>query len=520
MTFLSRIPWWVIPVLTGIIYLLLPNHNPGNDAWAYAAAARWGSEVFSPHHLLYNVPGRIWSLASDGWMVLEFMQALNALSAAISLSLFARLALPQSDSRWLPLAQFFAGSTFSVLYYATENEAYMLPIPLVLWALIQIRNNQNSRAWLMAGCWLTLAFLIHQQHLMSFLAFAVVALISKDQRWRRLVLLSMPFTVLVPVAYYFAWAQEPLLESPFQYFFHDFYQGSATWVAGSKHWMLAPVNLVRIFIFLHGDIAAVLTHNPALGMTGMAGAALLVWGGWLIGKSLIPSLRHCVSSLGKKIRMVNFSWSGLPDSHTTLTALIKLLLLFHLIFALWFGANHEFMLPIPVLLSLLWLYRPGLVSAKGLVFFSLGMLAWNLSFCTIPKRFFRTDPSLALAQMIEQYSNDAWILFDESRIRHIMVYFSGKQPGNLLHGPEWYIETGRYPAQLGDLIAELHQGGYRIYSDCPGRPRPLNRASLTRADASGFWTAWEIVPIGEIKTFSDGYPISQIMPLRAELRVH
>lgn len=517
MTFLSRIPWWVIPVLTGIIYLLLPNHNPGNDAWAYAAAARWGSEVFSPHHLLYNVPGRIWSLASGGWNVMEFMQALNALSAALSLALLTRLAPPQSDSRWLPLAQFFAGSTFSVLYYATENEAYMLPIPLMLGALIQIRNIQNPRAWLMAGCLLTLAFLFHQQHLMSFLAFATVAMLNRDQRWNRLLFLSIPFAVLVPVAYYFAWVQEPLLESPFQYFFHDFYQGSATWVAGSKHWILAPVNLVRIFIFLHGDIAAVLIQNPALGMTGMAGAALLVWGGWIIGRNSIPSLWHSIASWGKKIRMDNLKEPSFSP-HLILTVLILLLLLFHLVFALWFGANHEFMLPIPVLLSLLWLYRPGLIPAKGLFFFSVGMLAWNLSFSTIPKRFYRTDPSLALAQMIEQYPNDAWILFDESRIRHIMVYFSGKQPGNLLHGPEWYIETGRYPAQLNDLITELHQGGYRIYSDCPGRPRPLNRASLTRADASEFWTAWEIIRIGEIKTLSESYPVSQILPLRAERR--
>lgn len=508
-------PWWVIPVLMGITYLLLPNHNPGNDAWAYAAAARWGSEVFSPHHLLYNVPGRIWSLASDGWMVLEFMQGLNALSAALSLALITRMVPPNANPWWLPLAQFFAGSTFSILFYATENEAYMLPLPFVLAALILVRNTQNPSKWLMAGCLLTLAFLIHQQHLMSFLAFVAVAIISKVQRWRRLALLSFPFVVLLPLAYYLAWVQEPLLETPFQYFFHDFFQGSATWVAGSKHWILAPVNLVRMFIFLHGDIAAVLIHHPALGMTGMAGAVLLAWGVWIIGRNAIPTLWHSFSTRAKILQLRNFSRAS-TDPHFFLTVLLLFLLLFHLIFALWFGANHEFMLPVPLLLSILWLYKPGLVPAKGLVFFSVGILAWNLSFCTIPKRFFRTDPSLALAQMIEQYPNDVWILYDESRIRHILVYFSGNQPGNLLHGPEWYIETGKKTAQLNDLISELHQGGFRIYSDCPGRPRPLNRASLTRADASGFWNAWEIAQVGAIKTMGEDYPVSQILPLRAE----
>ncbi|MEJ7658681.1 MAG: hypothetical protein WKG07_03175 [Hymenobacter sp.] len=49
----------VVGLLTAIC-LALPTANATGDAWYYAACARWGQELWQPHHLLYNAIGWGW----------------------------------------------------------------------------------------------------------------------------------------------------------------------------------------------------------------------------------------------------------------------------------------------------------------------------------------------------------------------------------------------------------------------------------------------------------------------------
>jgi hypothetical protein len=496
-----------IPFLLFFFYLLLPNRNPGNDAWAYAAAARWGEELFSPHHLIYNVPGRIWSLLTGGWRVMEFMQALNAFAAFATLWVLAQI-FPRDKSGLvrMKIAQGLSGTSFVVFHYATENEAYMIPIFLMMSAFWYI---QKERFMLVAGTLLTFAALFHQQHLLSFAAALVyLAFIAKNPV-RRIVYFSLPMLILLPLAYTGAWYHEPLLDNPFQYFFHDFYKGSATWVAGGKHWILAPINLGRIFLYLHGDILPILQHSPGQGIIALVGVGMFL-GGFILWS--IRAIRDFRSRASQTI--VPISERG-PNNDLSWKSLYLLGFVAHLLFALWFGANHEFMVPLSFLGAVLLLSWTQNNQLTCWIWVVAGMFFWNMSLAGFSQRFLVLDPSQHLAQLVQQYPKVIWILYDESRVRHVLNYFEGKQAVNLLHGPEWYSETGRNTEELVEIIREAQNLGYSVYSDCPDRPRRWNRERFTRVEDPKFWTAFEIQHFLTLETVGCAYPISQILPPRA-----
>ncbi|MDR1371509.1 MAG: hypothetical protein LBJ17_00075 [Dysgonamonadaceae bacterium] len=51
-----KIDYCIIALLTSI-YLFFPSINPTGDVVAYAVNVREGSDLFMPHHLLYNAFG-------------------------------------------------------------------------------------------------------------------------------------------------------------------------------------------------------------------------------------------------------------------------------------------------------------------------------------------------------------------------------------------------------------------------------------------------------------------------------
>jgi hypothetical protein len=496
-----------IPFLLFFFYLLLPNRNPGNDAWAYATAARWGEELFSPHHLIYNIPGRIWSLLTGGWRVMEFMQGLNALAAFTSLWVLAQFFPSNKIGLFrMKITQGLAGASFVVFHYATENEAYMIPVFLMITAYGFIQKEGFEFG---AGVLLTLAALFHQQHLLSFAAAFVYLVFIAKIPFRRIVYFTLPMVILLPLAYIGAWYLEPLLDNPFQYFFHDFYKGSATWVAGGKHWILAPINLSRIFLYLHGDILPILQQAPVQGIIALLGGIMFLGGLILWGIRSFKEFRFSSKSPFLPSQEVN----GNKDS--SWRHLFFLGFTAHLIFALWFGANHEFMVPLAFLggvLLLSWIQDNQLTLWMWVV---AGMFLWNTSLAGFSQRFLVLDPSQHLAQLIQQYPKAIWILYDESRVRHVLNYFEGQQAVNLLHGPEWYLETGRDPEELVELIREAQNLGYSVYSDCPDRPKRWNRARFTRVEDPEFWKSFEVQHFLTLETLGYNYPISQILPPRA-----
>jgi hypothetical protein len=531
MNLTSHLRLWIIPLVFVGLYGFLPNRNPGNDAWAYAAAARWGEELFSPHHLLYNLPGWLWSRAFQGWRVIEFMQALNAFSAGICLFLVGRLL--QGKGLALPsvrLLQALIGSSFVVFHYATENEAYILPMVFALGGLSFLHGPNlifSNQRLLRAGFLLALAVLIHQQHLVTLLtAFGFLFITGNAPRLKTIIWFLVPALALIAFGYVSAWEIEPLLANPFQYFFHDFYQGSARWVAGGKHWILAPVNLIRIFLYLHGDLLGLMKQEGVMAMTGLSGGIFFLTGIVLGVRKFLRGRHSSSTSISQDKNLHPISGGSISGPlHTVQNLLIRFATstgisgfvgLAHLLFALWFGANHEFMVPLPFLFgvaaggSMMGIYRPALYWCLS------GLMIWNLTLSGVTQRFMTTDPSVALAQMVQQYPQAVWVLYDESRIRHILKYYSGEDPQNLLHGPEWYAETGRDVSELSEIIQEALNRDYAVYSDCPERPRPWNRASMTRVKAEDYWQNWETGFVMSVPTLSHSYPVFRILPARAD----
>ena len=190
----ARLPAAVVAALLTALCLALPTRNPTGDAWYYAACARWGHELAQPHHLLYNGVGWLWlrlvgatGPAPAGLLALPWLQALNALAYGGCLLALAPLlrragARPAAVPAWLLLV----GSTFGMLRFAVENEAYIQPLLLALlaslaWArgtaraLRQEAANELKAGWpagrrvgsappwlLLAGLLAALACLLHQ----------------------------------------------------------------------------------------------------------------------------------------------------------------------------------------------------------------------------------------------------------------------------------------------------------------------------------------------------------------------
>lgn len=498
-----------MPFLFLCIYLILPNRNPGNDAWAYAASARWGDELFSPHHLLYNIPGRLWSIFTGGWRVIEFMQALNAIVAAGALMIISRLFPDEAKGISKKfLAQLLTGSCFVVFHYATENEAYMIPVLFMLVSFYLLRNGKNLLA---SGLLLAFAFLFHQQHIVSLAAAFIYLIWVQKKSIVPIVRFLTPSILLIPLMYGVAWYIEPLLDNPIQYFFHDFYKGSATWIAGSKHWVLAPVNLFRILLFVHGDVLTLVSDNSSQGLIGIIGGLIFIGSAFVILVKMFKSV--WVGGI------IKFFRNKMIFPESPLKGCLKLLgigFLGYFLFSVWFGANHEFMVPLPFLGIVLLVNLIRETDKPILLWMGSGMLIWNISFSGISQRFQVTEPTQHLAQLIQEYPKAIWVLYDESRVRHVLNYYEGKQAVNLLHGPEWYLETGRKDAELLEIIREAQYQGMQVYSDCPNRPRPLNRASLTRAEHPDFWRSFEVQPFLTIETIGHSYPISQILPPRTQ----
>ena len=182
---MRRLPGWIpalLPFIPVVLYLLLPNQNPGSDAWGYTALElkrqTQGTPYFSPHHLLFHEFGhstfRLFPFRFIDFM--GWMQILNAFFGGVSLWFFYKISLHSFDKKTALVLTFLVGSTFGIIRFATENETYVIPITLSLAGSLALLKRNNSFKWLYAGFLLLgLAVLFHQIHIWWWLA-AVIAL--------------------------------------------------------------------------------------------------------------------------------------------------------------------------------------------------------------------------------------------------------------------------------------------------------------------------------------------------------
>ncbi|PJJ47778.1 hypothetical protein CLV45_4916 [Hymenobacter chitinivorans DSM 11115] len=479
-------PEFIIIGLLTLVYLLLPTQNSTLDAWYYAACVRHGHELLLAHHLLYNPVGWLWvtALRAVGGDVdtLAALKVLNALAAGGSLLVLRQLLRrlrPAGTTVWPWLL--LVGASFGVLRFATENEAYILPVLLSLlgslaWARYQL-GGWKLRHLAAAGFWAALACLFHQIHFCWWLGLLLgTAYYAPGAKLRALLVYALP-ALLVPVAYVATlpyWQQPLTVAALWRFVFHDYYAGTATGSVSGHGLLLSVVNLGRTFVQVHGSMLALLRQYPALGLVGLAFLGLLAYAGWLLG-------------LGFRRR------NQVVESGTVASAAVLPVVLSHLVvlglqllFAVYSEGNAEFMVMAPALLTVVvaaglpWL-PPRAVAALG-----LALLGWNLAFGLVPSHYLRfantgiAPNSPLLGQILSEPTS--WFLLDNHNLTlNQLHYHTGRAegPANVLPAPTLLVQRpGQSPARFREWLRTQLRNGHRVFTTGLDGPQLLDRAQL------------------------------------------
>jgi hypothetical protein len=464
----------VAGLLTAIC-LALPTRNATGDAWYYAACARWGHELWQPHHLLYNGIGYLWlrlvgarGPAPTGLLALTWLQMLNALAAGASLLVLARLLWRAgTPSAAVPAWLLLAGSSFGMLRFATENEAYLLPLLLALLASLawaQALYAPATRRWLLlAGLLAAGACLVHQLMVWWWLGLLLGLRPWRGQpELRQGLSYSLP-ALLVPVAYALAAPGGAASTVPFA--LHDYLTGGARVELGGNSLVLTAISLVRTAVQVHGSLLPLLARWPGpLGGVAVASLGLGIYGllGWRQVRALpIPN----GASPARAVRRTH--------------ALIGVL---HLAFAAQAAGNAEFMAMLPALAAVA-LAGGGLVAWPGRRVAAVGiaLLSWNLAFGLLPAHLLAytgTGPALR-ARVLRQPG--AWFLLrDPNLLRNQLHYYTGRPVAAPRIVGLARPDSAAFRAWLASRLA----AGDTVYTDALGGSQPFDRARLTLGDAT------------------------------------
>ncbi|TDN37667.1 hypothetical protein E4631_02050 [Hymenobacter sp. UV11] len=469
-------PSLAVAGLLTALCLALPTANATGDAWYYAACARWGQELWQPHHLLYNSIGALWLLllgasgpAPAGLAALAWLQSLNALVAGGCLLALAPLLRRAGAPRAaVPAWLLLVGSCFGMLRFATENETYIQPLLLALLASLAwaraIQTKEKAWRWLLlAGLLAALACLVHQLMVWWWLGLLLGLRPWRGRAARAAAACYAAPALLVPLAY--ALAAPGGVGNVVRFALHDYLTGNARVEIGGKSLLLTAISLVRTAVQVHGNLLPLLHRWPLL----LGGVAL---GSVALG---VYSVLGCRPARPLPPLAVVNSARTVRRTHLLIGAL-------HLGFAAQAAGNAEFMVMLPVLAAVAlaggWLvtWPPRRVAAAG-----VALLSWNLAFGLLPAHlldYTGTGPALR-ARVLSQPG--AWFLLrDPNLLRNQLQYYTGRPTA----APRILGLVRPDTAALGPWLIARLAAGDTVYTDALGGYRPFDRAQLMQGDAA------------------------------------
>ncbi|MFK7971667.1 MAG: hypothetical protein AB8F95_14975 [Bacteroidia bacterium] len=444
---------YIIPVLCVLVYLLFPTANSSVDSWGYAADIKWSTDLFAPHHLLYNA----W-----GWLIhqlirvdtLSLMKALNALVAAGCVATLGSILAKRKVADEMVIGwMLFAGGSFGVMRFATENETYLVPLLISLLAsrIVLMQGSRIGAIALMAGFLAAGACLFHQLHVWWWLGLLLFCLFTKSRK--EAFLYALP-AILVPLVYaavlYQKSEQVPSVSAFMSFVLHDFSREGVQVDLGLKSLFLTPVSLFRTFFQVHGSVFLFLKKMPWLWLTAGLTA-------FCLGKGL---LRRWPVTFRK----------GPGDAYQKAHGAI---LIMHLGFAMLSHGNAEFMVMIPFLIPIVngWSFR---FNPKTIIWLAAAFWVWNLSLDIIPRSRVSLYDFDTTVTYLHRHPEAALVPADKHQIANRYFYSYHKTVYHRLYA-------------LGDSAVCDWNGP--LVSDMPDRPLLLSReAFLTMLPGKGLET--------------------------------
>jgi len=466
----TRLPWLAVALL-GLLALVLPTGQPTLDAWYYAANVRWAdTDLFFPHHLLHSLP--TWGLyraAQTLGLEPDVLALATAVQALWSAVLAAALAQCLALMGWRPTAiaagVLLAGLAFAPLRYATDNEAYLAPIALALlgtaqWLRAECGRPPTRAVWL-SGLWLALAGAFHQLMVFWWVAlaygwFAHGAGRGMGQRLGQVVRFAAPSLVLLPGLYLWVltgWlGQAATVEGVIYLLFREYFTGTAPTEFGVHNVLLSAVNLVRVFVQVHGYMAQLLRLNPLLWAAPAALAALTA--AWALRRGTGP---------------VRIWWR---PAHRHWLRVLALAAGLHLAYAVYNIGNLEFMVMLPALAILMLAAATPTPRLRPLLGLALALGIWNTGYGLLPPRLYVLTSAQPLAARVAQEPQAVYILKDKLLISNILYYQTGQQPTGLYGWKPGLADS------LTRVVSRAQAQGQAVYTDYVGNAGVVSRAEL------------------------------------------
>ena len=450
-----------------ILYLLFPTSNSSLDSWGYACSVKYGTELFIPHHLLYNaflhfvfISKKLLFPFADA---LETCKQVNGIFAAATLFVFYKILKLQVPDRQAAMGWLiFAGSTFGVLRFATENETYIIPLFFSVWGTYYLIRGK----YMLSGFLLALACLFHQVHVLWWLACVISLFISWEKR--KLMAFLLP-AITVPLIYSLVIVlynkQELSILSFFSFIFSDYLNGNAeVGIDFRKALLLTPISFGRTFIQVHGNTFSLLKDFPFI----LFLPCILLLTGFLF----IKNLRFNSKSI------------------STFQIAMGLAFILHFAFAAYSAGNAEFMVMLPMLLILAAAPKVDLVSSQ-LKAFGLSILAWNICVGLFPSRYFDLKGNKHLLEHIHNHPSAAYVLNDYWNVYNQHVYQYGTMPGQAIS----FREMPACEPCFLKMLNEKLENDQPVFTDCIKYNKVLDRSYLMdRNPNENFWDQYALLP--------------------------
>lgn len=465
-----------------LFYLLFPTVNSTADAYQYASSVKYGIDLFSPHHLLYNVFNylifQVVSAPLSHLDALVMMKVVNACFATLNLWLLFRILqlVPGFKSNNGLILVFFAGSAFGIMRFATEAETYIIPIFFSLLGSYffykYFLKEDNQSALFLSGLFASMACLFHQIHFFWWLGL-LIGIIFYGRKVRLLLIFSFS-ALLVPVVYYWvlvSYQHEPGDLFHLQKFiFNAYANGSVKSSFGLPNIILTIISFIRTFFQVHGKCIYLLHRFPLLWMAAGIVAILLF-------NSIFP------------VRKIN---QPLTPSLFFKTHFIILVL--HMLFATYAVGNAEFMVMVPYLISLL---LPSFsINFTRILFVATGMFIWNIAFGLAPDANIHYNNNIGILDKIDLYKNHPFILQNGLTLSGQYFYIHGHESPNL------EITSPAIIHRLEGRVLDGIKTGNYVYTDAGKNTTIYSRSSLLEQKAyKKFFEKYKLVKADSITNF-------------------
>lgn len=436
-------------------FLFLPNNNPLADSISYAGDVKWGLDLFTAHHLLFNsfyflmykAVGVLYP-SVDAFQLIGFTNGVFALGCLFLLHTI--LLRKTNDANKAAVWTFFVACSFGFMRFAVETEVYILPIFFSLLSSLFYLNYLKSEKYkyiFFSGLFASIACLFHQIHLFWGIGLFVGLLFEKKTKPLVYFLLSTPIVLItysLVLVYYYHTSFS--INNLFQFLAQYYYTDNADTSFGLKNFIVTAITFTRTFFQVHGIILNVLKLVPLAYAVIPLVIALVVY-----------SIMRIIKSV-----KCDFNFKNKRFERTHL-----IIFLFQLAFAIFSYGNSEFMVMLPFALAI-FVHQFFNVDFTALKYFSVAMLIWNLTFGILPNHFFDYQNNSAMLKVIEDHPDKIFILKEGSSVLNTYYYAHGVEKFDRIIDNTEII-----------LVEKYKKNNVHFYTDVLTKKVPYNRVDFT-----------------------------------------